>query len=613
MTLRLKFVLIMAVPLALIYVVLNTMGFIELADTTLNEERQLAQLHVRLQADEASAYVRLARLRASGILAMAHAVDEIDDSKLRVYLRAAAQPDWIAGIGLLDRRQGNQHTTIVTGPNATAAVFTEPSADHISRRLTTLLNEALGAAPDGWYAPLEDAPHITPIFVVSDDASGLATAIAVDAEELTKLITTEDEVADPWVVVDAKGTVVLGHPLDAIGKSVHQLYPDVSDTDMERINARMTEQPSGYLEISTPQYWVGWATVEGSDWRLFLPIDMRLILTPVWAAVRQAAVIAVVGFVVNLLVIVLVAGLFTKPIRMLAAAFKQVRAGALDTRVPVKSRDELGHLAEGFNDMTSQLGGLIDARAKAKVERAAVERELSIAKEMQDSLLPPASSLPNNAVGRVQAKMQPAKEVGGDFFDAWEQKGSIWFTVADVSGKGVGAGLFMAVASTILHGVRKHVDDPGEALCALNDRLLEDGTDRPVFLTMFLGRLDPDGTVTFASAGHLPAIQLGTGEPRIVADATGPPLAMARDMVWTSGTLHMEPGEHLLLYSDGAVEAHYDDGTMVEIEGLAAMVQTALHDGGTDVIGGLVQTLTDLQTDGQFDDITLLSLTRRAT
>ena len=141
----------------------------------------------------------------------------------------------------------------------------------------------------------------------------------------------------------------------------------------------------------------------------------------------------------------------------------------------------------------------------------------------------------------------------------------------------------------------------------------EDGTDRPVFLTMFLGRLDPDGTVTFASAGHLPAIQLGTGEPRIVADATGPPLAMARDMVWTSGTLHMEPGEHLLLYSDGAVEAHYDDGTMVEIEGLAAMVQTALHDGGTDIIGGLVQTLTDLQTEGQFDDITLLSLTRRAT
>ena len=69
------------------------------------------------------------------------------------------------------------------------------------------------------------------------------------------------------------------------------------------------------------------------------------------------------------------------------------------------------------------------------------ERELSIAKEMQDSLLPAASSLPNNAVGRVQAKMQPAKEVGGDFFDAWEQKGSIWFTVADVSGKGVGARL----------------------------------------------------------------------------------------------------------------------------------------------------------------------------
>ncbi|MCH2138351.1 MAG: SpoIIE family protein phosphatase [Phycisphaerales bacterium] len=600
----------MAIPLAVVYVILNTMEGMELARTTLNEERKRAQLVVRLQSDEVSAHVRMATLRAHGILAMTSAVQQVDPARLKTYLRAAATPQWIAGIGLLDTRN-TMNTTIVTGLDGAPAVVSSPGDNTVAAHLDTLLQHALTGPVDTWLTPKDTDGGITPIFITHADHEQVAVAIAVDARLLTAHVATEDEHADPWVVVNAGGDVVFGHPVDAIGRPVGELYRDVPVDEMTRIRADMDANQAGWLELDEPHYWVGWAPVQGSPWRLLLPIDMGMILTPVWSAVRNAAIIAAVGIVVNLLVIVLLAGVFTKPIRTLAAAFTRVREGALDTRVEVQSRDELGHLADGFNAMTAQLTDLIDEKSRAQVEQAAVERELAIAHEMQASLLPPSDQLPNCATGRVLALTQPAKQVGGDFFDAWERDGSVWFTVADVSGKGVGAGLFMAVASTILHGVRKHADNPGTALNMLNDRLLEDGTDRPVFLTMFLGRLDPDGRLTFASAGHPPVIRIGSEGVAIDAGATGPPLAMARDMTWTTETLHLEPGERVLVYSDGASEAHDINGDMLDTEGLATMVLDYLKGDAPDAeLYALATALTDMQPEGQFDDITLLCLHR---
>ena len=610
MNLRLKFALIMAMPLALIYLVLNTMEFMELARTTLSEERTRAKLLVELQADEVSAFARLAELRASGILATTSAVDMIEPERLDAFLQATAAPEWIAGIGLLDKRQAHPVRVIVTGPGARGA--TPVPADHspLSRAINVGLEAALGDVPDGWQPIPPGNTMVYPLYMRSDDPAGISVIIAIDAPQLTELVATENEVADPWVVTDSSGRVVFGHPIDRIGKPIAKAYPDVPNAEMARATAAIETNDQGSMEISEPRYWIGWTTVHGSPWRLLLPIDMRTILTPVWAAVGRAAFIAVIGIIVNLLVITMLAGLFTRPIRRLAEAFRRVRAGQFTTRVPVKTRDELGHLADGFNQMTSQLSDLLDARTRAETARVAVEAELSIAKEMQESLLPADAALPDTATCRVRACTQPAKEVGGDFYDAWMQDDTVWFTVADVSGKGVGAGLFMAVASTILHGLRDAATTPSQVLQTLNRRLLEDGSKRAVFLTMFLGRIDPDGTVTYASAGHLPAIKFSATSTDQVAPATGPPLAMMPDMDWPDGTVHLAPGEHLLVYSDGAIEAHYDDGSMVEIEGLAALARATAQSDTPDVLQAVLTQLTALQTDGQFDDITLMAVSR---
>ena len=610
MSIRLKFALIMAVPLVLVYIVMNIMQFYELGHTTLNEERSMAGAMVRLQAEEVSAYAGLAELRTNGILATVDAVPEIPDAQLEVFLAAAARPKWIAGLGLFDTRSSTTRERYESGPDKVGSSDGTIATNPISKRIQAAIRSALTNGTSGWIPAARNTEHTTPIFVQTDPANKVAVAIAVDARELTRLVVTADNRADPWIVVDTVGTVILGRPIDAIGQHVRSVYDDVPASEMDVISARMVTEPSGSIELKEPHYWLGWHGVDSTPWRLFLPIDMRAIMGPVWDALWQDALIAVLGLVVNLTIVVLLAGWFTRPIRRLSEAFHAVEGGDFDVNVPVTSNDEMGHLASGFNDMTDQLTNLVQSAAKDEADKAIVAREMGIAAEMQASLLPLPGQLPDNEVGRVRARMQPALEVGGDFYDAWTKKESTWFTVADVSGKGVGAGLFMAVASTILRGVRRHVDDPSHALRWLNDRLLDSDTDRPVFLTMFLGRLDLDGTVAYASAGHLPAIIFGPSGTRTVAGATGPPIGMSTEADWTTGTLHLEPGEHLLVYSDGAVEAHRADGSMVEIEGLSSMVGGTLEISDDERVDTLVQALTDLQTTGQFDDITVMSITR---
>ena len=610
MSIRLKFTLIMALPLSLVYIVMSIMQFYELGHTTLNEERKGANLMVRLQAEEVSAFARLAELRTSGILETIDAVPEIDNDRLVKFLAAAAQPPWIAGVGLLDTRSGNPRKHFATDSNTDVARNESTATSPISKRMDAAMQLAVAHGFDGWQPAARGTQHTTPIFVRTDPSQLVSVAIAVDAVALTDLVRTTDDVAEPWIVVDTKGTVILGQEEASIGKPLPEALGDIPATEMDNVFTHMATDTDGSIELQEPHYWLGWGHINSTPWRLVLPIDMRSIWEPVWSALWRDALIAALGLILNLSIVVLLTGWFTRPIQKLSEAFHTVQRGDFAVRLHVDSKDEMGQMANGFNDMTNQLSNLLQTAAKDESEKAVLAREMGIAANMQASLIPSSTQLPDNKVGRVRARMKPALKVGGDFYDAWTKDGSTWFTVADVSGKGVGAGLFMAVASTVLHGVRRLVNDPADALRLLNDRLLEDGTGRPVFLTIFLGRLDPDGTVTFASAGHLPAILFGPNGTRVVADATGPPVGMSTEVNWTAGTLHLERGEHLLIYSDGAVEARRDDGSMVDLEGLTAMLQDTLEIDDDERVGTLVSALTELQTDGQFDDITVMSITR---
>ena len=199
---------------------------------------------------------------------------------------------------------------------------------------------------------------------------------------------------------------------------------------------------------------------------------------------------------------------------------------------------------------------------RVKTQLIAIQQELEIAREMQLSFLPRAFE-PVNGLG-VHGTMVPAKEIGGDFFDFFPlDEHRVAITVADVSGKGVPAALFMAVSRTLLRAVAQFEDRPGACLARLNDLLAADN-ERVMFVTLFYAVIDTrDGSIVYANAGHNPPYRLrADGGLEAIDPADGMALAIMEDNEYPEHRMTLAPGDALFLYTDGVTEAFDPDQQM---------------------------------------------------
>ena len=191
-------------------------------------------------------------------------------------------------------------------------------------------------------------------------------------------------------------------------------------------------------------------------------------------------------------------------------------------------------------------------------EEAARAKDMEIAKTIQTSALP--NALPANPHFLLYAAMQTAKEVGGDFYDHFPLDDTHYaFLVADVSGKGITAALYMMTAKTLIKDTLLTLRDPAEALTKVNAELCRNNPAN-MFVTAWVGVLDIEtGTVTFANAGHNPPVRLArkgkTTDPDFIASRSGPVLAFMDGIAYSQREVSLAPGDSLFLYTDGVTEA----------------------------------------------------------
>jgi serine phosphatase RsbU (regulator of sigma subunit) len=194
---------------------------------------------------------------------------------------------------------------------------------------------------------------------------------------------------------------------------------------------------------------------------------------------------------------------------------------------------------------------------ESRAERERLQAEFKVAREAQLRMLPDA---PPSAPGiAISAVCHPSKEVGGDLYDFLElPEGKIGFVIADVSGKGVPASLYMTLTKGLLDSVSEYKADPGEILCEVN-RHLYDVCRRKTFVTLFLGVLDPPTkTLSFARAGHNPTI-IHRKPKTWMLKSPGMGMGLNQGGVFNKSlkveTIQLEPGDKLFFYSDGITEA----------------------------------------------------------
>jgi PAS domain S-box-containing protein len=258
-------------------------------------------------------------------------------------------------------------------------------------------------------------------------------------------------------------------------------------------------------------------------------------------------------------------------------------------------------------ERTEQLKSAMAKQQEVAQERERIEQELRVARMIQHTLLP--KSLPELEEHQIAVYYQPAREVGGDFYDFLRlPDGRLGLIVGDVSGKGVPAAIVMAITRTMLRSAY-HLGSPGEILQQVNDVLFPDIPPN-VFVTCLAILLDSrTGRLQYANAGHDPPyVRHASGVSKL--RATGMPLGLMPDMTYEQKEITLEPGESILLYSDGLAEAHSPHREMFGFPRIERFVKA--HAEGDTLIDSLLAELRRFTGEEweQEDDITLLMLRR---
>jgi serine phosphatase RsbU (regulator of sigma subunit)/ketosteroid isomerase-like protein len=259
----------------------------------------------------------------------------------------------------------------------------------------------------------------------------------------------------------------------------------------------------------------------------------------------------------------------------------------------------------------SSAGPFLEMLAQEIRERERIEQELRVARRIQQASLP--KEVPTLEDWEITPHYQPAREVGGDFYDFLALPNRhLGLVVGDATGKGVPAALVMAAARSMLRALAQSSDSPGEVLVRVNDVLCPD-IPSGMFVTCFYGILDPEsGRLSYANAGHnLPCSRRHHGQADELR-ARGMPLGIMPRMDYEEKETTLETGVSTLFYSDGLVEAHDPKGEMFGFPRLRALV--AEHGEDRSLGDFLMEELYSFVGEGweQEDDITLLTLRRSA-
>ena len=241
-------------------------------------------------------------------------------------------------------------------------------------------------------------------------------------------------------------------------------------------------------------------------------------------------------------------------------------------------------------------------------ERERIDQELRVARVIQQTLLP--QHVPSLEGWQIATYYQPAREVGGDFYDFLElPEGRLGLIIADVTDKGIPAALVMATTRSILRSSAERLVSPGKVLQRVNNLLVDDIPPN-MFVTCFYAVLEPaSGLLQYANAGHdLPYRRTSNGVTEL--KAKGMPLGLMPDMTYDEEEVTLAPGETILFHSDGLVEAHNNQRDMFGFPRLQGLVGS--HPGGEALIGFLLDHLAEFTGDDweQEDDVTLVMLQR---
>ncbi len=413
-------------------------------------------------------------------------------------------------------------------------------------------------------------------------------------------------------VVDSTG-LLIAHPSEEWRLKLNLLTSAELDFDnLDEAGRMMVAGTPGLVHYRRPDgsrmIAIFDAIPETPGWFLGLALSEEELMGRVTALTSRLIILLLAILIVVVLIVIFISGRIARPVALLQRGVKKVSAGDLDHSLEIRTGDEIEELAAAFNRMTVDLKEHIKNLQAETAKRQAVESELQIAKEIQESILPRVfPPFPGRGEFDLYSVMHPAKEVGGDFYDFffYDQKTFVMI-IGDVSGKGVPAALFMMLSRTLIHTVASEERDPARVLSKVNDIVAADN-ETSMFVTVFLAYYDVEtGRLTYSNAGHTPALKITAAKQvEELTTANSVALGAMEGVDYRSAETVLELNDQFVFYTDGVNEAVNPQG---EFYGTKRFIDHFLKDArlsAREECSAILKDVMEFQEGSQHDDITV--------
>lgn len=447
---------------------------------------------------------------------------------------------------------------------------------------------------------------------------GVVTA-DISLEWLREIVSSIKIYQNGYGFLISKNGTVITHPQKNLimNETIFSVAEEKNDPVLREIGRQMIQGNSAFVPINNimtnGKALIAYEPLLSSGWSLGVLFPVDELMGDLNHLNRTLVLLNFLGFILLGVIIVFITGSITRPLRHLAQATEKIGTGDLDAEIPViKSRDEVGKLAESFISMKSSLKAYIDQLKETTAAKERIESELKIAHDIQMSILPRTfPAFPQRTEFDIYACIEPAKEVGGDFYDFFFiDDDNLCFCIGDVSGKGVPASLFMAVTRTLIKAKSSKNLTPGVVLSRVNEDLCIDNTSC-MFVTIFLGILNiRTGELTYSNGGHnFPYVIRNNGEFSQFEKMPGIALGVMDGFVFQERRITLNAGDYLYLYTDGVNEAMNYDGKMYDYERMNLYFKGALRMTPREMTENSLKDLKNFVSNApQSDDITILVL-----
>lgn len=407
-------------------------------------------------------------------------------------------------------------------------------------------------------------------------------------------------------IITAEGENII-HPGEIIGEEV----AIVSAAKAMIQSGIRTTKSEPYMAPDGEQMLGAFSTINTFHWAVIAEKRARDAYATVASMSRSLVLWLTIGLLISVTGAVIFAYSVTRPLlKLTGAAENLAETSDFSIRVDVGERsDEIGKLSGTFNFMVEKLNQYIHDLTETTKAKERAESELKLARQIQQSFLP--STFPVLDDIEFFGMCEPAREVGGDYFDYFQIDDDHYgFVIGDVSGKGVPAALFMAVSRTLFRMLSAQGKSPDQVVAEFNNKLVTMDQSASLFITLFYAVLDRrTGEVVYSSAGHcLPLVKSKTLKFDPVPEMMTMVAGIMEDIPVEQGRITLEDGDIFVLYTDGMTEAQDPENEEYGEDRLQVLLSKYEDLSMEEFTRKSIDEVKEFQQGNQFDDMTFLAL-----